>query len=145
MNYEDKMIKCQQFFNDLCNLLSGSYTKVGSCNKDSSMYLVPLGTEDEITYYGKPQKSFRISDHWNWYANLSKCSNERYIQCWSIDVPYVRPRIKEGKASKPRKAIQVAIVTNNGKYRAIYGEKWNKKKKRWEWLDTNPEAALYLI
>ena len=91
MDKKGMMALCMAFFEELSNELP-NYTVVGSCNKDSSLYLVPNGTEDEITYYSKPAKSFRISDHWNWYANTKKCDNERYIQCLCVDLPYAKRR-----------------------------------------------------
>ena len=90
MNHEEKMRRCSDFFNVLAQALSSNYTVMGSCNKDVSAYLVPTGHEDEVSYYGKPENSFRVSDHWNWYSSLKKCSDQDEVQCHSIDIP--RPR-----------------------------------------------------
>lgn len=42
------------------------YVLVHSCNKDETVYLVPAGTEDQISYSGKPENSYRLSGHWHW-------------------------------------------------------------------------------
>lgn len=137
-----KMNLCLNFFYELASLLGSDYSLVGSCNRDKSVYLVPKGTEKDISYYGKPNKSFRVSDHWNWYANINKCKKEQYIQCWSVDVPYPRQRKETGKPTKPRKAAQVSIIGPDGKYHVVYGEKWNKNKKTWTWIDTDPATVI---
>lgn len=136
---KDKLDACKRFFADLSKELEETYTIVGSCNQDNSVYLVPNGTEDQITYYGKPAKSFRISDHWNWYSNINKCSNPNYIQCLSVDAPYAFKRNDDGKATKPRMLCQVAVVGEDGKYHAVFGEVFDRKTKRWSWLSSNPK------
>ncbi|MBP5594167.1 MAG: hypothetical protein J6Y02_02205 [Pseudobutyrivibrio sp.] len=141
----DKFLACKNFFAKLSKLLEKTYTTVGSCNQDSSVYLVPAGTESEITYYSKPSRSFRISDHWNWYSNINKCSNPNYIQCLSVDVPYPRKREIPGKATKPRVAFQVAMIGNDGKYHAVYGEVFNRNTKTWSWLENTPERILEIM
>ena len=73
-NKEVKIQKCEEYFMILSELLSETHEVVGSCNKDISKYLIPKGTASELTYYSKPKNSVRISDHWNWYANLNKCN-----------------------------------------------------------------------
>ena len=125
MTVEEKMEKCSKFFTELTEALQGSYEVLESCNKDFSKYLVPIGTSNLVTYYGKPEKSFRIYDHWNWYSNLKKCRNPNYIQCLSMDVPWARKRPEEGKSSTPIKALQVSLIGDDGKYHAIYGECFN--------------------
>lgn len=145
MTIREKIRRCQYFFEELAKILNDDYEVVGSCIKDISMYLIPKGTETDISYYGKPDKSFRISDHWNWYANLNKCEKKHYIQCWSVDVPYPRDRKTETGPSEPRRAIQVAVIGKGGKYHAVYGEKWNKKHKRWDWLENTPEQIVSVL
>lgn len=141
----EKAAACDAFFKRLSELLEGRYEVLGSCNNDTSRYLIPIGTENEVTYTGKPAYSFRISDHWNWYANVRKCPNESYIQCLSADVPYPRKREEPGKPTKARIAYQVAFIGNGGRYHAVYGEVWNRKTKTWEWLERRPEEVLSLV
>ena len=140
--YYDKLNKCLEFFYELADILEGRYELVESCNLDVSSYLVPNGTADDISYYGKPEKSFRVSDHWNWYANLSKCSRRGYVQCYSVDVPRARRRLEEGKASKPRVALQVCRLGDDGKYHAIYGEKFDYYLGEYVWVENTPEAVV---
>lgn len=144
MTRNEKMIACEVFFEKIQKKLDG-YVVVKSCNADSSAYLVPDGTENDISYYGKPAKSFRISDHWNWRSSLTKCTWQNYIQCWSVDVPYARKREVEGKSTKPRFAAQVAVIGDDGKYHAVYGEIFDRKTKTWKWLNGTVEEALAMI
>ena len=137
----EKMNACLDFFYDLADLLEGRYELVESCNADISSYLVPAGTAGDISYYGKPRASFRVSDHWNWYSNLSKCSNPRHVQCYSVDVPTARRRIEEGKASKPRVAIQVSTIGDDGKYHVVFGEKYDWYSREWRWVEATPESV----
>ena len=143
-NLYDDLEKCEVFFNKLVDLLSDDYVLVGSCNQDNSAYLVPKGTEEEISWYGKPEWSFRISEHWNWYANLKKCEDETFVQCESLQLPRARFRRKEGYASIPIYASQVCVYYN-GKYHCIYGryrDHYNKKRNgtNWPWMENDPEA-----
>jgi len=135
---EKEFEKCKEFFNALAMLLWDTHDVMGSCNIDQTLYLVPSGTQDQVTYQRKPARSFRVSDHWNWYANVKKCPNERYIQCWSVDLPYPRRREEPGKASKPRMASQVSVIGKDGKYHVVYGEFFDHKTKTWGWLEANP-------
>ena len=141
----EKYNACRDFFDKLANLLEDRYELVFSCNNDISAYLVPLGMANKITYLSKPAFSFRISDHWNWYANTNKCPREDYIQCWSKDLPYPRKRMAKGKPTKPRQAYQVALTTSGSAYRAVFGEVWNRKTKSWEWLENTPEEVMSLV
>lgn len=57
-----KMRACVEFFNELAALLSDRYEIVCPFDKTgyrSDKYLVPNGTADEITYYGKPLRDIR--------------------------------------------------------------------------------------
>lgn len=134
MTKEEKIISCQKYFKELSEVLKESYTVMNSCNKDTSAYLVPNGKESEVTYSSKPELSFRISDHWNWYSNLIKCPDPNYIQCYNKDLPFARKRLEEGKASKPIYGVCVALF-RNGQYEVIHGEKFDRKTKEWQWID----------
>lgn len=142
MNRIEKFDKCTNFFNELARALSDKYEVVGSCNNDASAYLIPNGTEKQITYYGKPDLSFRISDHWNWYANVRKCKNRKYVQCYSLDLPRPKRRLAKDKASKPISASQVAIIGPDGNYHHIYGEKWNGVE--WTWVENKVDDVIRL-
>lgn len=135
---EDDLWKCEKFLKGLQKILEGKYEIIGSCNRDISRYLIPVGTENQVTYYRKPDFSFRISDHWNWYSNLKKCSDENYIQCNSVDMPEARKRTEDGKATKPRKGLQVAIQGTDGKYHHVFGYKWDRKTKSFRWVENSP-------
>lgn len=135
--------KCTDFFNRLIDILGDEYVSISSCNQDFSRYLCLKGTDNEITYSSKPDISFRISDHWNWYSNIKKCPNPYYIQCHSADAPWPRKRDGYGKASKPWKICQVCVFVN-GMYRAVYGECYDAKTRKTFWLGTEPEAVALL-
>ena len=142
MTIEEKNDKCKIFFDELCNMLGEGYELLGSCNKDISAYLCPVGTTEKVTYKSKPELSFRISDHWNWYSNTKKCSDPKYIQCFSKDLPWVRKRLAEGKASKPIMASCVCLF-RDGIYHVVYGECFNRKTKTWSWIENSPEKVIF--
>lgn len=131
MSKEEKMKKCIEYFYALAEELKNTHTLVKSCNVDSTMYLVPKGTEDQITYHSKPANSYRFSDHWNWYANVRKCANERYVQCLNVDMPWAKKRTAKGKPSRPIFGIAVAKIGDDSKYHHVFGERFNKKTKEW--------------
>lgn len=135
---------CRKFFDRLAELLKDKYEVVGSCNQDLSAYLVPKGTKDQISYYGKPDRSFRVSDHWTWYSNLKKCSNPNEIQCYSNGTPPPCPRDPENPecATSAHQACQVAIYNGRTKqYMVVYGEMWDKNQNRWVWNENIPERV----
>lgn len=125
---------CLNFWENLIAELGEAYSPMASCNKDISAYLVPNGTEGEVTYQSKPENSFRISDYWNWYANTKKCPDPNYVQCCNKSLPYPHSRPAEGLPSKPIKAICVACF-HNGHYQTIYGEYYDQKTRKWGWRE----------
>lgn len=139
-----KKRQCAKYFEELKDILKDTYSSIESCNKDISAYLVKNGTEREITYFSKPECSFRISDHWNWYSNIKKCPDEKYVQCDSISIPKARKRKEKGKASDPIKAIQVSFFYN-GKYHVVFGEFFNFEKRTWEWLESDVNDIALLL
>lgn len=145
MYYLDKIEKCRNFLAELENILNDRYELVRSCNKDISCYLIPSGTQSEISYYGKPKKSFRFSDHWNWFSNHKKCAIDSYVQCYSCDIPKPNKRKAPGKASEPIYGIQVAAMGIDGNYHCVFGDKYNQKSKKWTWIESRPDeiAKLY--
>lgn len=144
LSIEEKRAMCTEFFNDLCNELKDTHTLVKSCNKDYSAYLVPKGTEDQISYSSKPVGSYRISDHWNWYANIKKCPDENYVQCLNVDMPRAKSRPEEGKPSKPIFGICVAFFGADHKYHHVFGEKFDRRIKRWVFCESD-KLRLYKL
>lgn len=131
---KERIRECNEWLDQLAEALKETHVIVGSCNKDNTRYLVPKGTEKEITYYGKPANSFRVSDHWNWKSSLEKCKNEHYIQCFSKDLPWAKVRNAEGKASKPITACCVMHFGSDKLYHAAYGECFIRETKEWTWV-----------
>lgn len=144
MTIKKKNEKCVVFFNALSDLLESCYERLASCNQDISAYLCPVGTSSEVTYYSKPEESFRISDHWNWYANTKKCSNPKFIQCYCANLPWARRRPEPEKAGKPIMASCVCLF-RNGEYHVVYGECYDRKTKTWTWLDNSPKQISELV
>lgn len=119
MNTMDKIVFCQEFFDELAKKLKAyNYIVVPSCDNDISRYLVLAGSENQITYETKPKYSFRISDHWNWKAALYKCPNPNYIQCYNVDL-LQNPRYV---TNSPTNAICVAATMNGYNYHTVYGD-----------------------
>ena len=161
MTIETKTVLCLNFYNELINRLSDKYELMASSNQHATLpvleslddilnyntrfyssYLIPKGTADQISYYGKPIGSFRFSDHWNWYSNVNKCSDLKEIQCFSVDIPWPRQRMGYGRPSKPRFATQVAFYGKDLKYHVIFGEKFNRKTKEWEFVTTSVDEVI---
>ena len=133
----EQMELCASFLYKLADILKEDYEVIGSCNRDQSCYLIPKGTEKEVTYYGKPLFSFRVSDHWNWYSNVKKCRKLDYIQCNSLDIPEAKEREDE-RATEPIVGCQVAIQGTDGNYHHVFGEKYDRKTRSWSWIDSDP-------
>ena len=102
---------------------SRGYINMPSCNKDASRYLVPEGTEGEVTYFGKPELSFRLSDHWNW---ISPKKAPGVVQCKLY-------RVREPKlGERPLGRIEIGLY-KDGEYHFIAGERRNKNTNGWLW------------
>lgn len=145
MTYDEMYEKCLVYFDKLVTLLGDSYEQVGSCNKDRSLYLVPKGTANQVTYESKPIWSFRVSDHWNWYANIKKCPNRNYIQCYTRDLPHAMKRQLPDGASKPIWGSMVAVFGPDQRYYCVYGEKWNKFTREYTFFESDPEQVATAI
>ena len=140
--------KCEKFFEELCEELKDTH-EVYLCEpgKSASSYLVPKGTADQITLYGKPNNSFRIADTWNWYMSMKKCPDEWTVQCLNTDLPFTANRhggIGSKKRSDQVKAVQVAYK-NGDNYTCVYGQKYDRKTKRWYWVEADPKEVALLI
>lgn len=137
------MEKCNAFMERLAELLKDSYTFDRSPFSPDSSYLAPKGHEDENTWYSKPEFSFRCSDHWNWYANVKKCSEYYYVQCYNKDVFWPEKRVGP-KATKLRYACQVGFFSDNC-FRCVYGEKYDRHTKTYVWVEATPEEYIDTI
>ena len=133
MNNAKMMELCNKFFDNLAETLKETHEVVESCNADCTRYLIPKGSIDKLTYYSKPANSYRVSDHWNWYANINKCINENYIQCLCSDLPRAKKRSAEGKPSSPIYGCLVAAIGSDGKYHHVFGEKFDRHSRTWSW------------
>ena len=133
----EKRTACLAYFEQLAEILKDTHVVVKSCNGDMSSYLVPIGTETQISYYGKPGNSYRVSDHWNWFSNTEKCRRPGYVQCFCADMPFARRRTAKNKASKPRYAFAVAYFGDDNKYHHVFGEKFDFQTHSWEWVENN--------
>lgn len=141
LSREEKLAKCQAFMAKLYERLEG-YECDQSPYSNESSYCIPFGTNEENSFYSKPMHSFRCSSHWNWYANLRKCSVPNYIQCNNVDVPWARQRIESGKASQPVTAYQVAFFGDDKRFHCVYGEKFDRKTKSWQWIESSVDEVL---
>ena len=145
---KEKMAACLKFFTELSDRLSGSYEVIypfGKMGFYSDKYLVPVGKESEITYYSKPARSFRISNHWNWRQNfdIDKCSLPNYIQCFCADMPVSKANSQQkGKKTEPIFAISVAYFGEDQKYHVLFGEKYNRQEHKWEWVESSIDEAV---
>ncbi len=134
MSKDEMMDACVVYFMELAEKLKDTHEIVASCNQDRTMYLIPKGSIDQLSYYEKPVDSYRVSDHWNWYASTFKCSDSKLVQCYNVDLPWAKKRFAEGKATKPIYACQVAYFGDDKRYHHVFGEKYSRKEKGWDWV-----------
>ena len=112
--------RCKKHFMELAFELRNTHELVKSCNQDHTMYLIPKGTINQLSYYGKPVDSYRYSDHWNWYANVKKCRIPDYIQCYNVDISGPNERAGVGLPSAPVYETCIAYFDKDEKYHTIY-------------------------
>lgn len=143
----NKMDYLDDIFDRMAYALRDTYEVVGSCNRDRSRYLIPKGSLKDLTYYGKPAHSFRVSDHWNWYASLDRCSEPHYVQCFTYDMPWTQKRVKEGKKSPVIFGAAIAFYDGeDDEYHVVAGEVFDRKKKQWSWVAVDPgRVNKYLL
>ena len=144
MTIKEKENKCKAMFHDLREYLGDDYERTVSGTINRDYYLYPAGTRSDISYHGKPSKSFRLSFHWNWLTDLNKCNDPNYIQCESVDMPRCRKRSEDGKPTKPMYGYQIAFYGNDNKYHCVYGDKYNRKSAKWEWVENTLDDILAL-
>lgn len=138
---EEQFQKCINFFNTLAGLMGGdSVIHIG--HTLDSFILCKKGEEDRVTYTGKPEMSLRCARRWNWYANIKKCPDPKYVQCYTRDLLRPRKRKGEGLPSDPIYANSVCLFVNN-EYHVIYGEWYDDKQ--FHWLEANPVYVYHAI
>ena len=142
---EEQKDKCMNLFKELTRKLEKNYTLIGSCNQDESAYLVPNGTEDQVTYHSKPIDSFRISDHWNWKSNVKKCSDEYHIQCWNVDLMRCKKRNGPGLASNPIWAWSIAYFGDDERYHTIFGSLYDYVEHQWLWYEASIDQIMEML
>ena len=140
---EYKKNSCYSTFLDLATALVKHYDLVASSNNDGSLYLIPKGSNEHLSYYEKPINSFRVSDHWNWYSSLTQCSDPKHIQCYSMDMPFPRKRVSPEKATKPRFGMQIAFYGPDKKYRHVFGERFDRRTNTWSWKESSVDDILW--
>lgn len=139
---------CIEFFNQVAALLTDIYEVLpGKSRQWRSFCLVPKGTINQVTYYGKPMNSLRVAMNWNWRAGLDRCTNPKHIQCVTPDLPYVKPRPKDHPewSSPPVFGNMVALFDTDNKYHCIFGEKFNRDTKTWTWINNDPEKIAAML
>ena len=142
--WKEQLNKCLAFFEAVAEKLQDTHTIVHSKSKKwKSMYLVKKGEEGQVTYYSKPINSLRVAPNWNWRAGLDRCSNPDYIQCVTPDLPFAKRRSKEHPelSTMPIFANMVGYFDTDNKYHCVYGERYDFAKKKWVWVDSDPEEV----
>ena len=139
---KEKRMACQKFFEELTEKMGDAYEVAPVLGNDESRYLVPKGRSFLVSYYGKPRHSFRLGHKWNFFAPISKCEQENYIQCLCPDMPKARKRNFPGSRSEARYAWAVAALGSDNKYHVIYGEVYNRITNKWSWIEVTVDEYL---
>lgn len=88
-----------------------------------SGYLMKEGSEKDNTWHSKPELSFRIASHWNWYANTAKAPAD-YIQCFCPEFGSPNKRSTENPTHATTPIYRTAICFfKDGFYHVFAG--WN--------------------
>ena len=138
----EQLRKCNAFFLRVANELKDTHRIIGSSAQWGSACLVPIGREDEVSYYGKPVNSLRVACNWNWRAALKRCKEEKLIQCNTPDLPWCKKREAPGMASKPIWGNMVGYFDEDKKYHCVYGEKFDRETKTWSWYEEDFDALV---
>ena len=143
-----KAKKCWEFFSELSHVLieEHDYKLIRPKGGYKAAYLIPKGTEKQLSYYGKPVLSFRCSDDWNWYTSKKRCPDPEQIQCHSVDIPGPLRR-EDNDGTKPIKGWNVAFYGSDNKYHCVYGTYFDRTDLRWGWKETSVQEVIdqYLI
>ena len=143
MEFYEKQEKCNQYFNNLYEMLKESHDRRTNKTRDRrpDKYIFPKGTGDEITNVGKPANSFRYSNKWNFWKN-GKGEMLDSVQCYSEDFPKAHT---DSQGRGPQGAVlaySVCFYGEDGHYHVVYGERYNRKTKKWDWVESDPEDAI---
>ena len=142
----EQLKKCNAFFLKVADELKETHQIVGSALKVwGSACLIPKGSESQLSYYNKPVNSLRVACNWNWKASIKRCKEERFIQCNTPDLPWCRKRESEGMASKPIWGNMVGYFDDDHRYHCVYGEKFNRETKTWEWVESDPKEVSKMM
>ena len=143
MEFREKRAKCNEYFNGLCELLNETYEHHANRTKDHrpDKYLYPKGTVREITYSSKPKNSFRFSSKWNFYKDgQGRMLPE--VQCYSEDFPNAHTDSLGHGPQGSVLAYSVCFYGEDGHYHVVYGERYNRKTRKWDWVESDPEDAI---
>lgn len=135
------MEDCNAYFDKLAEVLANSH-EVRSSPYSKDRYLVMKGTGRAISFYGKPCLSFRVSDHWNWRADVKYCRDVHRVQCFTRDLRYPLRRPEKGKASRPIISCCVGYYGLDKKYHIICGEVYNKKTHTEDIIQKDIDAVI---
>lgn len=136
------MKECNEYFYKLAERLNASHRVVTGKSGDISKYLVVTGTENQLTYYGKPFLSFRLSNHWNWKANLRKCVDPNHVQCYTKDLHHPFRRPDSVHASKPVYACCVGYYGPDRLYHIICGEVFDPSTKATRFIKKDIDEVI---
>ena len=134
---------CMKFWRKLCKMMAEKgYQLQASDTGTNAEYLFPAGTRRDLTWLGKPKKSFRVANFWNWFANFENClAPWNHIQCLNVDFGYTQPR-KSARATRPKMGWAVAYTEDGYRYHTVFGWKFTREGG-WEFVE--PELTEELI
>lgn len=143
MEFYEKQEKCNQYFNSLYEMLKDSHDRRTNKTRDRrpDKYIFPKGTGDEITNVGKPANSFRYSNKWNFWKN-GKGEMLDSVQCYSEDFPKAHTDSHGCGPQGSVLAYSVCFYGEDGRYHVVYGERYNRRTKKWDWVESDPEDAI---
>ena len=141
----EQLKKCNEFFLKVADELKDTHVILGSATGVwGSACLVLKGTENQVSYYGKPINSLRVACNWNWHASLKRCDKPDYIQCLTKDLPWAKKRPSDNPelASPPIWGNMVGLFGPDKRYHCVYGERFNRKTKTWEWVEGDVQELV---
>lgn len=141
---EEQGKACKEFWAKLVEIMTKKgYVWQPSDTGTTAEYLFREGEESQLSWMGKPKKSFRIGDFWSWYANTETClAPSGHIQCLNTDFGYVKKRPDPVKGTSPRKGWAVAYTEDGYHYYTIFGRKLDKKTGEWKFITPSVDSVL---
>ena len=88
------------------------------------------------------------------YEMVASCNRDlsRYLipagtkdQIRDLPVPKARPRNNPDGATKAVRGTQVAVQTEDGTYRCVFGDKYDRTRHRWTWVEADPKEVIALL